>query len=182
MRLVKRTIAVSVLLAVAVATGALGAEQAAVAVHGGGVDFSPRVNYAYATLTVSGNGIIFSRSVERGRGLAVGTYDLENRPLPDGLYKWRLELVPDEDGATLNAERRSSEATLRVFPSDNVKLVFEFRDAERSGTSLFMKDLFRDVFRLETPLDVTRLRRLGLVAIGRAFHADLAVAEIGFYR
>ncbi|MDJ0942799.1 MAG: CIA30 family protein [Kiloniellales bacterium] len=36
--------------------------------------------------------------------------------------------------------------------------------------------------RLETPLDVARLRRIGLVAIGRAFHADLAVAEIGFYR
>ncbi len=36
--------------------------------------------------------------------------------------------------------------------------------------------------RLEAPLDVTRLRRLGLVAIGRAFQADLAVAELGFYR
>lgn len=36
--------------------------------------------------------------------------------------------------------------------------------------------------RLEAPLDVTRLRRLGLVAIGRPFQADLAVAELGFYR
>jgi hypothetical protein len=36
--------------------------------------------------------------------------------------------------------------------------------------------------RLDAPLDVTRLRRIGLVAIGRAFQADLAVCQIGFYR
>ncbi len=37
-------------------------------------------------------------------------------------------------------------------------------------------------YRLSTPLDVTRLRRLGLVAIGRAFHADLAVSRVALYR
>ena len=37
-------------------------------------------------------------------------------------------------------------------------------------------------YRLETPMDVARLRRIGLVAIGRAFYADLAVAEVGLYR
>jgi hypothetical protein len=36
--------------------------------------------------------------------------------------------------------------------------------------------------RLDAPLNVKRLRRIGLVAIGRAFHADLAVSELGFYR
>ena len=36
-------------------------------------------------------------------------------------------------------------------------------------------------YRLEAPLDITRLRRIGLVAIGRAFSADLAVSEIVFY-
>lgn len=35
--------------------------------------------------------------------------------------------------------------------------------------------------RLVAALDLKRLRRFGLVAIGRAFTADLAVAEIGFY-
>ena len=35
--------------------------------------------------------------------------------------------------------------------------------------------------RLEAPLDTTQLRRIGLVAIGRAFFADLAVSEITFY-
>lgn len=36
-------------------------------------------------------------------------------------------------------------------------------------------------YRLDVPLDITRLRRIGLVAIGRAFFADLAVSELGFY-
>jgi hypothetical protein len=37
-------------------------------------------------------------------------------------------------------------------------------------------------YRLQTPLDSTRLKRIGLVAIGRAFRADLAIAELSFYR
>jgi len=37
-------------------------------------------------------------------------------------------------------------------------------------------------YRLDAPLDVARLRRIGLVAIGRAFFADLAVAELALYR
>lgn len=36
--------------------------------------------------------------------------------------------------------------------------------------------------RIDAPLAVTRLTRLGLVAIGRAFDADLALSWIGFYR
>jgi Complex I intermediate-associated protein 30 (CIA30) len=36
--------------------------------------------------------------------------------------------------------------------------------------------------RVESPFDPAALRRLGLVAIGRAFDADLAVAEVAFYR
>jgi hypothetical protein len=35
--------------------------------------------------------------------------------------------------------------------------------------------------RIDVPLDTTRLRRLGLVAIGRAFTAELCVAEVGLY-
>jgi len=36
--------------------------------------------------------------------------------------------------------------------------------------------------RVDVPLDVRRLRRLGVVAIGRELSADLSVAELGFYR
>lgn len=36
--------------------------------------------------------------------------------------------------------------------------------------------------RLEAPLKPARLRRIGIVAIGRAFDADVAVASLRFYR
>ena len=36
-------------------------------------------------------------------------------------------------------------------------------------------------YRVEAHLDTRRLLRIGLVAIGRAFHADLAVSEVSFY-
>jgi len=36
--------------------------------------------------------------------------------------------------------------------------------------------------RLVPALDATRLKRLGIVAIGRAMRAELCVAEVGFYR
>jgi len=36
-------------------------------------------------------------------------------------------------------------------------------------------------YRLDQPLDTQRLKRIGLVAIGRAFSADLMVASIRLY-
>lgn len=36
--------------------------------------------------------------------------------------------------------------------------------------------------RLDAPLDTSRLTRLGVVAIGRAFHADVCVAAVSLYR
>lgn len=37
-------------------------------------------------------------------------------------------------------------------------------------------------YRIDDPLDTEALRRLGIFGVGRAFAADLAVAEIGFFR
>jgi hypothetical protein len=37
-------------------------------------------------------------------------------------------------------------------------------------------------YRIRKALDLTRLKRIGLVAIGRAFTADLCLAQIGLYR
>ena len=36
--------------------------------------------------------------------------------------------------------------------------------------------------RIDTPLDLGRLKRIGLVAIGRAFKADLCVGRVALYR
>jgi hypothetical protein len=39
-----------------------------------------------------------------------------------------------------------------------------------------------DAHRIDAPLDLTRLRRLGVVAIGRRFAADVAIGGLRFYR
>ena len=39
-----------------------------------------------------------------------------------------------------------------------------------------------EAHRVEAPLDLRRLRRLGIVAIGRAFAVDVAVGGVRFYR
>jgi hypothetical protein len=36
-------------------------------------------------------------------------------------------------------------------------------------------------YRIEVPLNIQKLRRLGIVALGAAFAAEICVAEIGFY-
>lgn len=48
-------------------------------------------------------------------------------------------------------------------------------------TTVFLP--FRDFMphRTERPLNLTRLRRVGVVAIGREFEADVAIADIRFY-
>jgi hypothetical protein len=35
--------------------------------------------------------------------------------------------------------------------------------------------------RIAAPLDLSTLRRIGIVAIGRAFHADIAIAGVRFH-
>ena len=40
---------------------------------------------------------------------------------------------------------------------------------------------FEDFYRTEGPLDTRRLRRIGVVAIGRAFSADLAVGGLRYF-
>ncbi len=37
-------------------------------------------------------------------------------------------------------------------------------------------------YRIEMPLDMTKLQRIGLVAIGRQFQADLQICQLGFYK
>ena len=39
-----------------------------------------------------------------------------------------------------------------------------------------------DAHRISVPLDASKLRRIGIVAIGRAFEADIAIGRIRFYK
>jgi len=75
--------------------------------------------------------------------------------------------------------------SIHLRTPDNVRPWQSYRAHFTAGADWQTVDLpFEDFkpHRIETSLDVTRLRRLGLVAIGRAFHADIAVCAMQFYR
>ena len=119
-----------------------------------------------------------------------GDVRLENN---GGFIQAALDLTPS--GATLDASgytgarlvaRGNGEPySIHLRTADNVRPWQSYRAHFTAGPKWQAIDLPFNAFtpyRLETPLDVTRLRRIGLVAIGRAFYADLAVAELSFYR
>jgi hypothetical protein len=66
-------------------------------VYSGGVDIQPQYDYSYdrAIVTVSGGEIVVRRVFEAGEAISVEARDLEGQLLPDGVYGWELELVPD---------------------------------------------------------------------------------------
>ncbi len=87
-----------------------------------------------------------------------------------------LRLVARGNGETYSAHLRTQD-TVRPWQS--------YRAQFTAGPVWEVADLPFAAFtphRLDAPLDTARLRRIGLVAIGRAFYADLAVCELGFYR
>ena len=88
-------------------------------------------------------------------------------------------------GVRIVARGNNEKYSLHLRTPDNVRPWQSYR-AHFIASSLWQRhDLPFSEFaahRIDVRLDVTRLRRIGLVAIGRAFEADLAVSEIGFYR
>ena len=54
-------------------------------------------------------------------------------------------------------------------------------DAPPTWTSVFLPFAGFKPHRLDRPLRPSRLRRMGVVAIGREFEADIAIADIRFY-
>ena len=80
-----------------------------------------------------------------------------------------------------NGERYS----VHLRTPDNVRPWQSYRAHFMAGSDWQAIELPFETFapyRLDAPLDITRLRRIGLVAIGRAFYADLAISELSFYR
>jgi hypothetical protein len=119
-----------------------------------------------------------------------GDVRLENN---GGFIQAALDFAPA--GATLDASAYSGlrlvvrgndqEYSVHLRTPDNVRPWQSYRAHFTARSDWKTIDLPFDSFvpyRLEKTLDVTRLRRIGLVAIGRAFHADLAISEVGFYR
>lgn len=133
-----------------------------------------------------------SRSVAHGRQSLhlQGDVRLENN---GGFIQAALDL--SSGGRALNASAyrgirlvvrgNGEKYSVHLRTPDNVRPWQSYRAEFTAGDGWQSIDLPFDGFepyRLDTPLDVTRLSRLGLVAIGRAFSANLMVSSISFYR
>jgi len=89
------------------------------------------------------------------------------------------------NGVRLLVRGNGERYNVHLRTADNLRPWQSYRASFVAGSDWQTIDLpFADFapHRLDAALDLKRLRRLGLVAIGRAFKADLAIAEISFYR
>ena len=118
-----------------------------------------------------------------------GDVRLEN---DGGFIQAALDLAPgrgifDASGFTgirVTARGNGERYSLHLRTTDNVRPWQSYRSHFLAGSEWETHELPFSAFapyRLEAPLDTTRLRRIGLVAIGRAFSADLAVSQVSFY-
>ena len=133
-----------------------------------------------------------SHSVIDGRpGLCMtGDVRLEN---DGGFIQAALDLAPAGDnidasgftGVRIFVRGNGEKYSVHLRTLDNVRPWQSYRAHFTAGSDWETMDLPFETFvpyRLEAPLDITRLRRIGLVVIGRAFCADLAVSQLAFYR
>lgn len=137
------------------------------------------------------NGTLVSGTVVGRPALRMrGDVSLENN---GGFVQMALDLAPDRE--VVDASRWEG-IELDVMGNDEVYGVHlrtdaiarpwqSYRQSFRAGAAWQTVQLaFADFVphRIDVPLDVRRLRRIGLVAIGRAFSADLALGGVRFFR
>ncbi|NIR28386.1 MAG: CIA30 family protein [Gammaproteobacteria bacterium] len=119
-----------------------------------------------------------------------GDVRLENN---GGFIQAALDLAPSGDtldasdftGVRLVVRGNGEEYSVHLRTPDNVRPWQSYRAHFSAGMDWKTLDLPFATFtpyRVDESLDVTRLRRIGLVAIGRAFQADLTVSEVSLYR
>ena len=87
-------------------------------------------------------------------------------------------------GVRLTVRGNGEEYAVSLRTPDNVRPWQSYRArfiAEGSWHTLELPFGAFEPHRTEIPLDTARLRRIGLIAIGHAFHADLAVSALAFY-
>ncbi|MBT6274306.1 MAG: CIA30 family protein [Chromatiales bacterium] len=139
---------------------------------------------------ISQAGLGYDRHLGRGCLHLHGDVCLDN---DGGFIQMALDLASDGDvidagafrGVCLhvlgNDERYSvhlrTDALTRSWQSYRTQFI-----ASREWSEIRLPFTAFSPHRVEIPLDVTRLRRLGLVAIGRPFRADLRLARVEFYK
>jgi hypothetical protein len=118
-----------------------------------------------------------------------GPVSLENE---GGFVQASLDLAPESNaldasgftGIRLVVRGNNEKYSVHLRTPDNVRPWQSYRahfiaTAQWESIDLPFSNFERH--RLKTKLDTTRLRRIGIVAIGREFFADCAVSELSFY-
>lgn len=133
---------------------------------------------------------VFPGVIDGRRSLRMtGDVRLENN---GGFIQAALDLAPSGDiidasaftGVRIVVRGNREKYSVHLRTPDNVRPWQSYRAHFTAATRWEVIDIPFETFvpyRLEAPLDKTRLRRIGLVAIGRPFFADLAVSELAFY-
>lgn len=130
--------------------------------------------------TVEGQPVLRLRGdvrLENNGGFVQTALDLRSDGAPRDLSDYR--------GIRLVVRGNDEAYGLHLRTPDNVRPWQSYRTEFRAGADWTTVDLPFEVFvphRLETPLDTAQIRRIGLVAIGRAFSADLMVSRVSLYK
>ena len=150
--------------------------------------------WRFASDTVMGGvstGVLAHRLVQGRRSLRLtGDVSLQN---DGGFISMGLELAPD--GQTLDASEFAGIGFDALGNGERYGLHLRTADATRPWqswraefpttrhwTRVTLPFHAFEPHRTDVPLDPSRLRRLSVIAIGRAFHADLAVSDLHFVR
>lgn len=115
--------------------------------------------------------------LDNNGGFVQAALDLTPNGAPRDLSAWR--------GIRLTVRGNDETYGLHLRTPDNLRPWQSYRAEFTARTDWHSIDLPFDTFlphRLDTPLDTTHIRRIGLVAIGRQFSADLMVSEISLYK
>ncbi|MDJ0958043.1 MAG: CIA30 family protein [Arenicellales bacterium] len=160
-----------------------------------GRDFLSKLGTRWRTVSdqvmggVSEGRITYDTIEERQCLRLTGDVRLDNN---GGFIQVALDLAPPDStfdasectGIRLIARGNGETYSVHLRTPENVRPWQSYRAHFRAGNEWNTIDLPFESFtpyRLQAPLDIMRLRRIGLVAIGRAFHADLAIARISYY-
>ncbi len=87
-------------------------------------------------------------------------------------------------GIRLVAKGNGEQYSIHLRTPDNIHPWQSYRNhfiSTKDWQTIYLPFLTFSPHRLDTHLDLSRLRRIGLAAIGRSFSADLTVSEIGFF-
>ncbi len=104
-----------------------------------------------------------------------------------GFLQAAIDLVVDASrwaGVEITLAGPPEEYHLHLRTTDLTRPQQSYRAAVRCGADWRSQRLSWEEFaphRTDVPFNPARLRRLGVVAIGRAFRADLCVADLRFY-